>query len=200
MDDSRLRRLIARARAGDEAAIGAAPGPVRGRGPDDGPGPPPADRCGISGSTRWTSSRRSGRASSPAGEAVGSFADAGQFRGYLAGVARNKVYEEHRRLTRTRKYDLAREERLYVRKGERDVPLEVAAVRPSPSENVQARDRLGQLVRGGRREEAEVVELRRQGLTFGEIAGRLGIHERSVRRVIDAIRERMERMEARRWR
>src|SRR5947209_8126460 len=31
---------------------------------------------------------------------VGKFADIGQFRGFLAGGARNKVYEEHRRRTR----------------------------------------------------------------------------------------------------
>ena len=44
---------------------------------------------------------------------------------------------------------------------------------------------------------SQIVELRRQGLTFEEIAERLGISERSVRRVIEAIRERME---ARQWR
>ena len=128
---------------------------------------------------------------------VGKFADAGQFRGFLAGVARNKVYEEHRRRTRTKKYDLGREERLYVRKGERDVPRDVFASDPTPSEEVQAEDRLGQLIQGRTAEEVKVVELRRQGLTFGEIAERLGMNERSVRRVIDAIRERME---ARQWR
>jgi RNA polymerase sigma-70 factor (ECF subfamily) len=128
---------------------------------------------------------------------VGKFADAGQFRGFLAGVARNKVNEEHRRRTRTKKYDLAREERLYVRKGERDVPREVAAPDPTPSEEVQADDRLDQLTRGRTPEEVRVVKLRRQGLTYDEIAQRLGIGERSVRRVIESIRERME---AREWR
>ena len=41
-----------------------------------------------------------------------------------------------------------------------------------------------------------MVDLRRQGLTFEEIAERTGLHERSVRRIIDAIRRRME---ARKW-
>ena len=130
-------------------------------------------------------------------EDVGKFADVGQFRGFLAGVARNKVYEEHRRRTRTKKYDLGREERLYVRKGERDVPRDVFASDPTPSEEVQAEDRLGQLIRGRTAEEVRVVELRREGLTFDEIAARLGMSERSVRRVIESIRERME---ARQWR
>jgi RNA polymerase sigma factor (sigma-70 family) len=128
---------------------------------------------------------------------VGKFADIGQFRGFLAGVARNKVYEEHRRRTRTKKYELGREERLYVRKGERDVPREVPAPDPTPSEEVQAGDRFGQLIRGRTAEEVQIVDLRRQGLTFDEIAERLGTNERSVRRVIDSIRERME---ARQWR
>ena len=125
------------------------------------------------------------------------FADAGQFRGYLAGVARNKVYEEHRRQTRTKKYDLNREERLYVRKGERDVPREVEASDPTPSENVHAVERFEQILDGRTEPDAEVIRLRRQGLTFGEIAARVGRDERSVRRVIDAARERME---ARQWR
>ncbi|MEJ7638017.1 MAG: helix-turn-helix domain-containing protein [Singulisphaera sp.] len=37
-----------------------------------------------------------------------------------------------------------------------------------------------------------MVDLRRQGLTYKEIARRTGMHERSVRRVIELIRERME--------
>lgn len=125
------------------------------------------------------------------------FANAQHFRGYLSGVARNKVLEEHRRRTRTRKYDLRREEPLYIRRGDRDVPREVPAVDPTPSQDVQAQDRLRQMVAGRSPQEAEIVELRRSGMTFEEIAERTGLHERAVRRVIEAIRERME---ARKWR
>jgi RNA polymerase sigma factor (sigma-70 family) len=123
---------------------------------------------------------------------IAKFTDPSQFRGYLAGVTRNKVFEEHRRRTRTKKYDLKREERLYVRKGERDVPREVAATDPSPSEEVQAGERYGQLIEGRSPEEVRIIELRRQGLTFDEIAREIGVNERSVRRVIDAARKRME--------
>jgi RNA polymerase sigma-70 factor (ECF subfamily) len=131
------------------------------------------------------------------GDAITRFTDPGQFRGYLAGVARNKVFEEHRRRTRTKKYDLSREERLYVRKGERDIPREVAAPDPSASEEVQAGERYGQLIEGRTPEEIRILELRRQGLTFEEIAREIGTNERSVRRVIDAVRKRMEDRE---WR
>ena len=129
------------------------------------------------------------------GDDVGDFTDPGQFRGFLATVARNKVYEEHRRRS-TLKYDLGREERLYVRKGEREVPREVRAADPTPSETVQAGERLGQLIQGRTDHEVQVIQLRRQGMTFEEIARKLGKDERSIRRVIDDIRRRME---DRRW-
>jgi RNA polymerase sigma factor (sigma-70 family) len=120
------------------------------------------------------------------------FANAEQFRGYLAGVARNKVLQEYRRRTQTRKYDLGREEPLYVRQGGRDEPREVVAPDPTPSQEVQALDRWEQLVRGRSPVETQAAELRRQGLTFEEIGQRLGLSERSVRRIIDAMRQRLE--------
>jgi RNA polymerase sigma-70 factor (ECF subfamily) len=120
------------------------------------------------------------------------FANMDHLRGYLAGVVRNKVLEQHRRLTKTEKYNLAREERLYVRRGDREVVRDVASADPSPSETAQADDRLEQLTAGRSQREIEVLMLRRQGLTHGEIAARTGMNERSVRRVIESVRFRME--------
>jgi len=117
-------------------------------------------------------------------------------RGFLFGMVRNKVSEQHRRLTQTEKYDLAREERLYIRRGDREVPREVVSPEPSPSQAVQAADRMEQLTMGRSPLEIEVLTLRRQGLTFLEIADRTGINDRTVRRVIDSARSRME---AHRW-
>jgi RNA polymerase sigma factor (sigma-70 family) len=116
------------------------------------------------------------------------FANVEHLRGFLYGMVRNKVREQHRRLTRTEKYDLAREERLYVRRGDRDVPREVVSPDPSPSQAVQASDRMAQLTAGRSPLEIEVLTLRRQGLTFVEIAERTGLNERTVRRVIAAVR------------
>jgi RNA polymerase sigma-70 factor (ECF subfamily) len=124
------------------------------------------------------------------------FTNARHFKGYLAGVARNKVMEEHRRRTQTLKYDLKREEPLYVRRGHRDLPREVVASDPSPSQDVQARDRFAQLVAGRSPLETQVIDLRRRGMTFEEIARETGLHERSVRRIIESIRQEME---ARKW-
>jgi RNA polymerase sigma factor (sigma-70 family) len=131
------------------------------------------------------------------GQDLGRFTNEQHFRGFLAGVARNKVFAEHRRRTRTRKYSLQREEPLYVRRGDRDMPREVPANDPTPSQDAQAQDRLAQIVAGRTPLEAEVVDLRRQGLKYGEIAEKIGISERSVRRIIEEIRLRME---ARKWR
>ena len=124
------------------------------------------------------------------------FENSNHLRAFLAGVVRNKVGEEHRRRTRTKKYDLSREEPLYVRRGNREVPREVPALDPSPSQDVQARDRLEQILEGRTPEEASVIELRGVGLTFEEIARQTGISDRTVRRIIDSARQEME---ARQW-
>jgi len=125
------------------------------------------------------------------------FENVHHLRGFLAGVARNKVYEEHRRLTRTKKHALAREQSLYVRRGSREVELALISPEPTPSQAVQASDRLAQLVARCSPLEAQVITLRHQEMTFDEIARRTGVSERSVRRIIDEARERME---ARGWR
>ena len=119
------------------------------------------------------------------------FANVGHFRGYLAGVARNKVFEEFRRRTKTRKFDIGREEPLYVRRGQHDAPRDLPAVDPSPSAIFQAEECWDRLVAGRSAIETKVVDLRRQGLTFVEIATNTGLHERAVRRVIESARKRM---------
>ena len=107
---------------------------------------------------------------------------------FCLGWCGTRCSEQHRRLTKTEKYDLAREERLYVRRGDREVPREVVSPEPSPSQAVQAADRMAQLTAGRSPLEIEVLTLRRQGLTFVEIADRTGINERTVRRVIETVR------------
>lgn len=197
MDDEEFAGLIAKARAGDGGAVerllGAFEGEVR-----------MMVRHRLPRALRsqfdsmdfvqaiWTSVF----AGSDPDPGAAEFADPKHFLGYLAGVARNKVWQEHRRQTRSKKYDLAREERLYVRRGEGEAPRDLPAPDPTPSQHVQAADRLDQLVAGRTGTEAQVVELRTQGLTFEEIASRLGLHERTVRRVIEDLRRSME---ARRW-
>lgn len=113
-------------------------------------------------------------------------------RGFLKGVARNKVFEQYRRLTKTEKYSLAKEERLYVRRGGREVARDLPAPGPSPSQTFQAGDRLAKLTAGRPPREVEILTLRHQGMTIEEIARQIGVNERTVRRTIDAARLRME--------
>ena len=120
------------------------------------------------------------------------FENSRHLRKFLAGVAKNKVFEQDRRLTRTAKYELAREEPLYVRRGDRGLERELPAAAPSPSAAVQASDRLAFLTAGRPPREVEILTLRHDGLTIDEIADRLGVNERTVRRTIEAARERME--------
>ncbi len=49
------------------------------------------------------------------------FANEAHLRGFLDGVVRNKVHAQHRRLTRTAKHNMAREEPLYVSRGDREI-------------------------------------------------------------------------------
>jgi RNA polymerase sigma-70 factor (ECF subfamily) len=61
------------------------------------------------------------------------------------------------------------------------------------------------MIAGRSPQSTEIVDLRRRGMTFEEIAERTGLHERTVRRVIEAIRQRLLLfspmfMEAKKWR
>src|SRR5262245_25452374 len=114
------------------------------------------------------------------------FENVHHLRGFLAGVARNKVFEEHRRLSRGAKYAIDKEVRLYVRRGGREVQRDLVSPDPTPSQAVQAGERLAQLTAGCDDCEIQVITLRHQGLTFEEIAVRTRLHERKVRRIIDA--------------
>lgn len=120
------------------------------------------------------------------------FNDSQHLRGYLAGVVRNKVNEQQRRLTRTEKYDITREEQLYIRRGDREIVRELPSADPSPSERIQADDRLEQLTSGCSQRDIDVLTLRRHGMTNVEIADRVGLDERSVRRILAGFRTRME--------
>ncbi|MGE3820298.1 MAG: RNA polymerase sigma factor, partial [Isosphaeraceae bacterium] len=112
--------------------------------------------------------------------------------GYLAGVARNKVYEEHRRQS-TRKYNIKLEQPLYTRGGESELARELTAKDPSPSQTLQADDRLERILKGRSSFERKVVELRKNQMTFEEIGRRLGLHESAVRKVVTDLKRREER-------
>lgn len=109
-------------------------------------------------------------------------------KGYLAGVAKNKVLQEHRRRTATAKFRIEREESLYVRRGDQVVVREIVGPEPTPSKHAQASERLKLLTQGRPPHEVEVIKLRRQGWTLAEISDRTQLSERTIRRIIDSVR------------
>jgi RNA polymerase sigma-70 factor (ECF subfamily) len=121
------------------------------------------------------------------------FKDRDQLRAFLARVTYRHFINQCRRHTAA----LKREEPLRT-----DDALEGhASVQPRPSEVAQADElweKMGKLCPLAYR---EVLELRRQGLSAAEIAGRVGLHEGSVRRILYDLAKRLaatvDRSEAR---
>ena len=135
----------------------------------------------------WGSFFRRMRGGAPAD----AFEDSRHLVAFLARAAKNKVIDEYRRAG-SLKQDMHREEPLWI---EGDRPREVAGRDDSPSEVVAARealDRLRNLLPEDRR---TIVELKAQGLSSMEVGDRLGISERTVQRVIEDLRRRLEDVE-----
>jgi RNA polymerase sigma factor (sigma-70 family) len=116
------------------------------------------------------------------------FEDSRHLVAFLARAAKNKVIDEYRRAA-SRKQDMHREEPLWT-DGAR--PKEVAADNDTPSEVAQAREifvRLRDLLPLERR---TILELKADGLSSRDIGERLGISERTVQRVLEDLRRRVE--------
>jgi RNA polymerase sigma-70 factor (ECF subfamily) len=107
---------------------------------------------------------------------------------FLARAAQNKVIDEYRRAC-SLKQDVHMEEPLWA-EGAR--PRELVAETDSPSEVAEAREvysRLRDLLPEDRR---VILELKVQGLSSQEIGARLGLSERTVRRVLEDLRRRAQ--------
>jgi len=116
------------------------------------------------------------------------FEDSRHLVAFLARAAKNKVIDEYRRAA-SRKQDMHREEPLWV-DGNR--PKELPSEVDSPSELAQAREVYGRLRDLVPEERRSIVELKVQGLSSKDIGIRLGISERTVQRVLEDLRKRME--------
>ena len=116
------------------------------------------------------------------------FEDSRHLVAFLARAAKNKVIDEYRRAA-SRKHDMHREEPLWA-EGRR--PKDVPDPIDSPSEVAQAHEvfvRLRELMPVERR---TILELKAEGLSSKDIGERLGISERTVQRVLEDLRRRME--------
>ena len=111
---------------------------------------------------------------------------------FLARAARNKVIDEYRRAA-SQKGDMRKEEPLWA---DGQAPRELVGDDDTASEVVEARETLGRLqdlLPEGRR---VVLDLRVEGLSTREIGEKLGISERTVRRILEDLRKRSDEGEA----
>ncbi len=116
------------------------------------------------------------------------FEDSRHLVAFLARAAKNKVIDEYRRAA-SLKNDMHREEPLW---GDGRRPKEVAAPIDSPSEVAQAHEVLDRLHALLPEERRMMLELKAEGLSSKDIGDRLGVSERTVQRVLEELRRRME--------
>jgi RNA polymerase sigma-70 factor (ECF subfamily) len=108
-----------------------------------------------------------------------------QFIRFLAGVVRNKIAHEGRRL-RALKNDIARQVRLDDPDGA--IGPHPVSRDPTPSAVAMLQERYQQLLNRPVERDRRIVELRSEGHTFDEIADRLNIDERTARKVISRLK------------
>lgn len=116
------------------------------------------------------------------------FEDSRHLVAFLARAAKNKVIDEYRR-SASRKHDMHREEPLWGDgRRAREVPDPIA----SPSEIAQAHEAFGKLRDLVPEEKRSILEMKAEGLSSKDIGERLGISERTVQRVLEDLRRRIE--------
>ncbi len=116
------------------------------------------------------------------------FDDARHLVAFLARAAKNKVIDEYRRAG-SRKGDMHREEPIW---GDGDHPRELAAALDTASEVAEAREAFGRLRDLLPEDRHSILELKAEGLSSKDIGTRLGISERTVQRVLEELRRRVE--------
>lgn len=107
---------------------------------------------------------------------------------FLATIARNKVIDEIRRRMETEKYQVDREcsmsDLVSAARDGRTIAQQMASREPSPSQAAIANERFEQLTAGLSEQQREIVRLKMEGETCQAVADRLGINERTVRRLL----------------
>jgi len=117
-------------------------------------------------------------------ERFNDFHSPAQLSAFLMGMARNKLAHEHRRRLQTKKHDLRREcpENSPEREGE-----SLGSNSPRPSQIAEARELWNSIIANESEQNRGIVKLRLAGMTYEEIGSKLGINERTARRVIDRL-------------
>ena len=105
---------------------------------------------------------------------------------FLARMASNKVVDEYRRCFESEKNNVLREQRITD-----DLSPSGRHRPPRPSEFAIAHEQWARLVEGQPEHYQQILTLRVAGETHKEIARRLNVSERTVRRVIKKLAERL---------
>ena len=116
------------------------------------------------------------------------FEDSRHLVAFLARAAKNKVIDEYRRAG-SRKGDMHREEPLWT---DGDRPRDLAAVGDTPSQVAEAHEALCRLRDLLPEDRHLLLDLKAQGLSSRDIGEKLGISERTVQRVFEDLRRRVE--------
>jgi RNA polymerase sigma-70 factor (ECF subfamily) len=116
------------------------------------------------------------------------FEDSRHLVAFLARAAKNKVIDEYRRAA-SQKNDMHREEPLW---GEEGRPKDVPGPVDTPSQVAQAHEVFGRLRELMPEDRRQVLEMKAAGLSSRDIGERLGISERTVQRVLEELRRRVQ--------
>lgn len=112
-------------------------------------------------------------------DGLGRFQTAADLIRFLVSMARNKVVDEERRRIFGAKYNALRERPISDE--------EPQAVDGTPSQIAMARERWSLLMSDESDRDRDVLRLRMSGASYEEISRQLGIHERTVRKIIGRI-------------
>ncbi len=113
------------------------------------------------------------------------FEHPGELIGYLAALAHHKVIDEVRRRMETEKYDVKREQSMEDSRW--DLRGEIPAPQPSPSQVAVAEELWTRMLRGKPEHYQQILKLRRAGNSLPQIADKVGVNEKTVRRVIQDV-------------
>lgn len=115
---------------------------------------------------------------------VTDFEDSRQLARYLVAMARNKVIQVIRSQLQTIKRDVRRE---WAGEVEQQVDGAVASCCPTPSQVAIRNERLERWLAGESSRATRIVQMRLAGARYIEIARDLGIHQRTVRRIMQRL-------------
>jgi len=119
----------------------------------------------------------------------------GQLWRLLVTITLHKVYRQVTRNTRDKRA-VGREKNIEDAEGLLAVPLSLLAREPSPLEVITLTDEIEQIMRGLKPHYRRMLELRLQGYNVFEIADETKSGERTVRRVLDQVKQHLEQRRA----